>query len=64
MKTSLLELRKPVWTSDLSAEEKRMALSDLNFVSRKELIAEWRWVFKYREPEKAEEKVLTTCLQV
>jgi len=41
-----------------------MALLDLSTASRKELIAEWRRMFKYREPEKAGVKVLRTCLQV
>jgi len=41
-----------------------MALPDLTTASRKELIGEWRRVFKYREPEKAGAKVLRTCLQV
>jgi hypothetical protein len=41
-----------------------MALPDLSTASRKELIAEWRRVFKCREPEKAGAKVLRTCLQV
>ena len=41
-----------------------MALLDLSTASRKELIAEWRRMFKYREPEKAGAKVLRTCLQV
>ena len=41
-----------------------MALPDLTIASRKELIAEWRRVFKCREPEKAGAKVLRTCLQV
>ena len=41
-----------------------MALLDLITASRKELIAEWRRMFKYREPEKAGVKVLRTCLQV
>ena len=41
-----------------------MALSDLTTASRKELIGEWRRVFKCREPEKAGAKVLRTCLQV
>ena len=41
-----------------------MALLDLITASRKELIAEWRRMFKYREPEKAGAKVLRTCLQV
>lgn len=41
-----------------------MALFDLSTASRKELIAEWRRMFKYREPEKAGVKVLRTCLQV
>ena len=41
-----------------------MALPDLTKASRKELIGEWRWVFKCREPEKAGAKVLRTCLQV
>ena len=41
-----------------------MALPDLTIASRKELIAEWRQVFKCREPEKAGAKVLRTCLQV
>ena len=41
-----------------------MTLSDLTIASRKELIGEWRRVFKCREPEKASAKVLRTCLQV
>ena len=41
-----------------------MALPDLIIASRKELIGEWRRVFKCREPEKAGAKVLRTCLQV
>ena len=41
-----------------------MALPDLTKASRKELISEWRRVFKCREPEKAGAKVLRTCLQV
>ena len=41
-----------------------MALPDLAKASRKELIGEWRRVFKCREPEKAGAKVLRTCLQV
>ena len=41
-----------------------MALPDLTTASRKELIGEWRRVFKCREPEKAGAKVLRTCLQV
>ena len=41
-----------------------MALPDLTIASRKELIGEWRRVFKCREPEKAGAKVLRTCLQV
>jgi hypothetical protein len=53
-----------VWTYDLSIQEKRMALPDLTKASRKELIGEWRRVFKCREPEKAGAKVLRTCLQV
>ena len=41
-----------------------MALLDLSTASRKELIAEWRRMFKCRGPEKAGVKVLRTCLQV
>ena len=41
-----------------------MALPDITTASRKELIGEWRRVFKCREPEKAGAKVLRTCLQV
>ena len=41
-----------------------MALPDLTIASRKELIGEWRRMFKCREPEKAGAKVLRTCLQV
>ena len=41
-----------------------MALPDLTTASRKELIGEWRRVFKCREPEKAGAKVLRTCLHV
>jgi hypothetical protein len=41
-----------------------MALPDLTIASRKELIGEWRRVFKCREPEKAGAKALRTCLQV
>ena len=41
-----------------------MALPDLTTASRKELISEWRRVFKCREPEKAGAKVLRTCLHV
>ena len=41
-----------------------MALPDLTTASRKELIGEWRRMFKCREPEKAGAKVLRTCLQV
>ena len=41
-----------------------MALPELTTASRKELIGEWRRVFKCREPEKAGAKVLRTCLQV
>jgi hypothetical protein len=41
-----------------------MALPDLSTASRKELIGEWRQVFKCREPEKAGAKLLRTCLQV
>ena len=41
-----------------------MALLDLSTASRTELIAKWRRVFKYREPEKVGPKVLRTCLQV
>ena len=41
-----------------------MTLPDLTTASRKELISEWRRVFKCREPEKAGPKVLRTCLQV
>ena len=41
-----------------------MALPDLSTASRKELIVEWRRVFKCREPEKAGAKVLRTCLHV
>ena len=41
-----------------------MALPDLSTASRKELVSEWRQVFKCREPEKAGAKVLRTCLQV
>ena len=41
-----------------------MALPDLSTASRKELISEWRRVFKCREPEKAGAKVLRTCLHV
>ncbi len=41
-----------------------MELLDLSTASHKELIAEWRRMFKYREPEKAGVKVLRTCLQV
>ena len=41
-----------------------MALLDLSTASRKELISEWRRMFKYREPENAGAKVLRTCLQV
>ena len=41
-----------------------MALPDLTTASRKELIVEWRRVFKCREPEKAGAKVLRTCLHV
>ena len=41
-----------------------MTLPDLTKASRKELIGEWRRVFKCREPEKAGAKVLRTCLQV
>ena len=41
-----------------------MALLDLSTASRKELISEWRRMFKYREPEKAGVQVLRTCLQV
>ena len=39
-----------------------MALLDLSTASRKELIAEWRRMFKCREPEKVGPKVLRTCL--
>ena len=39
-----------------------MALPDLTIASRKELISEWRRIFKSREPEKAGAKVLRTCL--
>jgi hypothetical protein len=41
-----------------------MALPDLTTAYRKELIGEWRRVFKCREPEKAGAKVLRTCLHV
>ena len=41
-----------------------MALLDLSTASRKELISEWRRMFKCREPEKVGPKVLRTCLQV
>ncbi|MDA8636721.1 DUF2924 domain-containing protein [Rhodobacteraceae bacterium] len=41
-----------------------MASPDLTIASRKELVSEWRRVFKCREPEKAGAKVLRTCLQV
>ena len=41
-----------------------MALPNLSTASRKELIGEWRRVFKCREPEKAGAKVLRTCLHV
>ena len=41
-----------------------MALPDLTIASRKELIGEWRRMFKCLEPEKAGAKVLRTCLQV
>ena len=41
-----------------------MALPNLSTASRKELIGEWRRVFKCREPEKAGAKVIKTCLQV
>ena len=41
-----------------------MAILDLNTASHKELISEWRRVFKCREPQKAGTKVLRTCLQV
>ena len=41
-----------------------MALPDLTTASRKELISEWRRVFKCREPEKAGAKVLRICLHV
>ena len=41
-----------------------MELLDLSTASRKELISEWRRMFKCREPEKAGVKVLRTCLQV
>ena len=41
-----------------------MTLPDLTTASRKELISEWRRVFKCREPEKAGAKVLRICLQV
>jgi len=41
-----------------------MALPDLSTASHKELIGEWRRVFKCRAPEKAGAKVLRTCLQV
>jgi hypothetical protein len=41
-----------------------MAFPNLSTASRKELIGEWRRVFKCREPEKAGAKVLRTCLQV
>ena len=39
-----------------------MALPDLTTASRKELISEWRRVFKRREPEKVGAKILRTCL--
>ena len=41
-----------------------MALPNLTTASLKELICEWRRMFKYREPEKTGAKVLRTCLQV
>ena len=41
-----------------------MTLPDLTTASRKELISEWRRVFKCQEPEKAGAKLLRTCLQV
>ena len=41
-----------------------MTLPDLTTASRKQLISEWRRVFKCREPEKAGAKVLRVCLHV
>ena len=41
-----------------------MTLPDITTASRKELIGEWRRMFKCQEPEKAGAKVLRTCLQV
>jgi hypothetical protein len=41
-----------------------MTLPDLTTASRKQLISEWRRVFKCREPEKAGAKLLRICLQV
>ena len=41
-----------------------MVLFDLSTASRKEIIAEWRQVFKYLGPEKAGAMILRTCLQV
>ena len=39
-----------------------MNLPDLKHASRRDLVKEWRRIFKSREPEKAGAKVLRTCL--
>ena len=39
-----------------------MNIPDLNNASRRDLVREWRRVFRSREPQKAGAKVLRTCL--
>ena len=39
-----------------------MNIPDLNNASRRDLVREWRRVFRSREPQKAGAKVLCTCL--
>ena len=39
-----------------------MNLPDLNHASRRDLIKDWRCIFKSHEPEKVGPKILRTCL--
>ena len=39
-----------------------MNLPDLKHASRRDLVKEWRRIFKSREPEKVGAKILRTCL--
>ena len=39
-----------------------MNIPDLNKASRRDLVREWRRIFRSREPQKAGAKVLRTCL--